>query len=141
MNKWTGYAMLIGVVLFAVGLIGVAVHAVIKNAPIRETQELVVKAAILAKQQDTPSGEIPREDAWGRNIVLEREVTKTAKTYTVTSAGIDGKFGTADDVSAEAINLNKSRIVGEWVGTKAKEAVTGAIEGWKAESEFDDEGE
>jgi hypothetical protein len=55
----------------------------------------------------------------------------------VASAGQDGIFGNEDDIEKSAVDWNKSRVIGKWVGQKSKQAIKGFKEGVKEKSKFD----
>jgi hypothetical protein len=47
------------------------------------------------------------------------------------SPGKDKQLNTSDDIVVEKTDINKSRIIGRWVGKKTKEFAKGVIGGVK----------
>jgi len=123
---------------FAV-LTSVIVHAYLKRLPFKQTEEIVKEEAKRSKSARRKPGMLEREDAWGNPLCLNKEKMDMAIRYEVISPGPDAKFGTLDDISAEAIDLNKSRMVGTWAGEKIKEGFKGFTDGLKKKSEFEEE--
>lgn len=76
-------------------------------------------------------------DSWGNPINYHVEITPNVVTVIVTSAGPDGMIGSSDDITGIATDYNKSRIIGQWFGKKAKQVGTGVIEGLKEKTIFD----
>lgn len=78
-------------------------------------------------------------DGWGNPLIYARKVYPKSIIHGVKSAGPDGVFGTDDDMVAAKTDLNKSKIIGEWLGQKGRQVVGGIKEGIKKPSEFDPE--
>lgn len=104
----------------------------------RNTRKDLQSCVLIAKQTDLKTNNLTNEDAWGKPVKYERTVDTKYVTYRLTSAGKDGTFDTEDDIVAEAVDLNKSRIVGDWVGKKAQQGWKGLKEGWGSTSKFDE---
>ena len=115
-------------VLLALMVIGGTIYSLYN--PVTRTTETVKK---LVKSHCShgvqANGIIGDEDAWGNNLKASYVETKYRKTYTVSSAGRDGKHGTSDDIVGVDVDINKSRAVGKWIGGKSKEGVKGLIDG------------
>jgi len=101
-----------------------------------KTKKFVNSEAIRIKSCDMV-GNVVGIDGWGNPVKYGRLVDPKAVLYTVISAGRDGKFETEDDIVGQAIDLNKSRIVGEWLGKKGVQMVKGIKDGIVAPSKFD----
>lgn len=54
----------------------------------------------------------------------------------VSSPGLDKEWDTKDDLSVEERDYNKSKMVGEFLGKRLKEAGRGFVEGLKVDSDF-----
>lgn len=80
---------------------------------------------------------IPKQDAWGHDLQYSVVADPTHINALVVSPGPDGRLNTTDDVQGSKQNLNKSRIVGEWTSTKAKEFFKGIWDGINKKSEFE----
>ena len=76
----------------------------------------------------------PQKDRWGTQLKSSYSSQSEANIAYVTSAGIDKVFGTRDDISSEKKDINKSRVVGEWAGEKAREAGSGFFKGLLSKS-------
>lgn len=94
----------------------------IYNLPENVTKR-VLKAN--AGNHGTNNHTMPIADGWGQNLKYTYQDTKYKKIFTVTSAGEDMQFGTADDMSIERFDHNKSRIIGKYVTDKLKEVGKG----------------
>jgi hypothetical protein len=132
----TGFKALTGavMVLLIAGLVGV-VLLVIHEYPRLTTQNLVDRESkLLLKNEEVL---VPKEDAWGKPLEYSYQVDPKVAVASVRSAGRDGMLGTDDDIKGVSLDFNKSRIVGEWLGTKAKQAGKGFIDGLKEKSKFD----
>lgn len=123
----------IGIVVVAC-LIGAFVY---HNLPRWKTERFVHKEVLRVKACDM-EGNFVGLDGWGNPVKYGRVVAPKYVLYTVISAGRDGAFETADDIGGVAEDLNKSRLVGEWLGKKSKQAFIGVKEGWFAPSKFDE---
>jgi hypothetical protein len=101
--------------------------------------EKIVKETAKVNMDDLPENTmLTKFDAWGRPLRFSRTiVSENAISQTVTSAGKDGKFDTTDDISHTDIDLNKSRLVGRYIGSRVKEFSKGIVEGSKEKSRFD----
>lgn len=73
-------------------------------------------------------------DYHGNRIIPEFTKTDTHKTVRLVSPGKDKVLNTYDDVIVEKTDINKSKIVGRWVGKKTKEFAKGIIGGIKEKS-------
>ena len=97
-------------------------------------------------RQTTPAGVYVRpannqageNDPWGTAIIVEYSQGGMAEIVTVTSAGPDREFHSADDISTFRQSTNLKGVgegikkhVGEVAGEMAKGAVKGAVEGVK----------
>lgn len=70
-----------------------------------------------------------RPDWWGYKLHSEVEVIKGTKFCVVTSRGRDHAFGTDDDIWHRSTNLNKTRLLGEYIGKRSDELVKGLLDG------------
>lgn len=97
-------------------------------------------------RQTTPAGVYVRpannqtgeNDPWGTAIIVEYSQGGVAEIVTVTSAGLDREFHSADDISTFRQSTNLKGVgegikqhAGEVAGEMAKGAVKGAVEGVK----------
>ena len=87
---------------------------------------------------DIQNGEGQLKDGWGNPLRFKRDVSPQAIAYTVSFSGRDQVFDTKDDMDESQVNFNKSRIVGDYLGTKAKEGWTGLKAGFGRKSEFEE---
>lgn len=72
---------------------------------------------------------VHRNDGWDRPIkVTEREFSNAVE-YTAHSAGKDGQFNTADDLTYSETDFKKTKMAAEWAGRKAKETTKGFFRG------------
>ena len=126
---------IIGTSIFTMLLI-VMISFTIRVWPVIKTGNIVSQQAISCKQNDTKSGVLETKDRWDNNLVCTRIAEETVVIYEVRSSGRDKEFGTDDDITATKIDLNKSKILGRWIGKKTKEAAVGLIDGLKEESKF-----
>lgn len=109
----------------------VAIPYAIWNHPVSKT-EMILSSEV---RELCRVGELAQEsnDHWGVNVSSDiREDGNGSIFCTVTSAGRDNEFGTDDDLVATAQYINKSRIAGNWLRNKGKEAIKGAIFGDKS---------
>lgn len=103
------------------------------------TERLVMaEAQIMLHRRSPPTEE--RKDLWGTPLRYEYEATEYVLTATVTSLGPD-KIVSEDDVVGERTDLNKSKVIGYWAGTRFKEVREGFLEGLRAKSPFRAKGE
>jgi hypothetical protein len=106
-----------------------------------ETQKMVNREAAWFLGQMEDGKILSRRkaiDPWGKSILYRGEVSERQRTARTVSAGPDREFFSSDDIKGEAVDLNKSRMVGEWVGKKATEFGKGFLEGLSKESKFKD---
>lgn len=71
----------------------------------------------------------PKKDRWGTLLKSSYSSNNDVNIASATSAGRDRIFGTRDDISSERQDINKSRIVGKWIGEKTKETASGFFGG------------
>ena len=71
----------------------------------------------------------PRKDRWGTPLKSSYSSQSEVNIASVTSAGRDRIFGTRDDISSERRDVNKSRVIGKWIGDKTKETGSGFLSG------------
>lgn len=89
--------------------------------------------------------ELPEEkeldvvDGWGNQLIYGRHVEPKIIVHGVLSKGPDGVRNTDDDIIGYMVVVNKSKIIGEWLGQKGKQVVGGIKEGIKKPSEFEEE--
>lgn len=76
-------------------------------------------------------------DLWGTPILVQTMVGKQLNVTQAHGAGPDRLWDTEDDAREEQTDVNHSRLVGEWVGQKSKEAAAGLIEGLRSKSKHD----
>lgn len=77
-----------------------------------------------------------KKDVWKQKLHYDVGLEPKVITAIVVSEGPDGELNTSDDIIGTATDINKSRIVGEWVGSKAKEGLKGIWDGLKKKSLF-----
>jgi hypothetical protein len=76
-------------------------------------------------------------DHWGKRFNFIYKPDPHVRSVTVYSAGRDGVFSTSDDWEYWEGDINKSRVAGEFVGSKLKQVGAGVVDGLKKESPFD----
>ncbi len=107
------------------------------------TKSRVEDAARIARARDLKTGYCfkDRFDWWKNPICVERDVVENERAigYMAISAGRDGKFGTDDDYQNVKIDLNKSRIIGEYLGKRARRGFEGFVDGVRTPDKFKDE--
>jgi hypothetical protein len=115
---------------------------------IEQTQELVDSEAkkliknwksLRAEDMKIVIGETPgfvTSDVWDQSLHYDVSVEPKLITALVVSEGPDGKLNTEDDIVGTATDVNKSRIVGEWIGSKTKEGLKGIWDGLKKKTTF-----
>jgi hypothetical protein len=101
---------------------------------IEETEKLVKSEARKLLVAKKPPVE-PQKDAWDHDLKYEYEATELALIATVTSLGPDG-VPSDDDIIVEKTDVNKSKIIGKYVGSRWKRAKEGFVEGLKDKSPF-----
>lgn len=101
-----------------------------------DTEELVKEEVKLLLKNGKAE---EKDDAWGNTMVYHYEAQPKVLTAIVVSNGRDGEFGTDDDIAELARDYNKSRIIGEWAGSKVKEGFKGFLDGLKKKSPFEKE--
>ena len=123
-------------VVIVVGLVGlVVIPHVITSQKIEHTRKTLNKEArrLLKSRGDV---EYELIDAWNEALHYRYDEDPKVKVANVTSNGPDNIFGTGDDITVRRTDFNKSRIVGEWAGQKAKEGIKGVLDGLKKKSDF-----
>jgi hypothetical protein len=93
----------------------------------QKTRELVEKEAQASLYDEDRAA----KDAWGRPLEYTRLVEKEGIFVQVRSPGSDGKLNTDDDIFVSKQDLNKSYLIGKYVGNRAKEAKDGVLDGIK----------
>ena len=88
-----------------------------------------------SEMQDINPGNI-KQDKWGNDLRYRGLINQDVIFTRVSSDGKDGEPDTKDDIVEERSDINKSRLVGKWLGRKSKEAVGGIIDGLKEKSPF-----
>lgn len=104
---------------------------------VAETQALVKAEASRHLQAEGETS--PRRDSWGNALHYHYEADEHGKLALAVSLGPDGTENTADDIVEEAVDVNKTRMVGEWIGTRSKEAIKGIWDGLKSKAGFKSE--
>ena len=136
-NFILGAVVFIVVVFVAVGGYFLYKH----NKPFWETEKIVCAEVTKLVHAKTEFGKhtLTTQDAWGNRLHYIKHVNSegTLITHRVASPGPDRQLNTGDDIVAVKTDMNKSKIVGKWIGNKTKEATKGIIEGLKGDSEFD----
>jgi len=105
--------------------------------PLWKTEKILENEIFHAKLNDKEEGSLNIIDGWDSDIIYTRQADKKAVLYHLISPGRDKEMGTKDDMKITAVDWNKSRIIGDYVGRKAKQAVIGVKEGWSKKSKFD----
>lgn len=113
-------------------LLMVLIHSLWMNA---STRNMLTEAALNAKRNHllTVTNVV---DSWGNEAVFERIASETSIDYILTSKGADARLRTKDDIAVVVRDLNKSGMIGKWVGKKTKEFAKGVVNGLKDGSEF-----
>lgn len=93
----------------------------------------ILKRAVSSNQ------EIAVFDGWGKQIKTEKIDTPYAIGFIAISSGRDGLFGTQDDLRAERIDLNKTKLVGKYAGERVKRMAGGFWEGLFTPDKFKSE--
>lgn len=70
-------------------------------------------------------------DYYGNTIRPDITKTENYKTVRLVSPGKDKQLNTLDDIVVEKTDINKSRVIGRWVGKKTKEFAKGIVGGVK----------
>lgn len=84
----------------------------------------------------TMKGEnVTETDLWGMPLQCMVESDRESTVATAVSSGPDKTLGTADDLTAECIDLNVTYKVGKWAGSTSKELAKGVWKGVIGESE------
>lgn len=107
--------------------------------PAGETLKLVRSVAHTVRR-DINAGmyqPVEKQDAWGNRLQVNVELDKYTLFVECVSCGPDGQFGTSDDISCCVQDVNKSRVLGKWIGIKWKQASQGFIDGLTRKSPFD----
>ncbi len=107
------------------------------------TKSRVEDAARIARAQDLKTGYCfkDRLDWWKNPICVKREVYENARgiEYTAISPGRDGQFDTDDDYQNIKVDLNKTRMLGEYLGKRVKRGFEGFVDGVRTPDKFKDE--
>lgn len=114
-------ALLIGLPI--AGIRYMITHKTVKTEEIAQTKA----NEVLSTKEE---GKVAK-DAWGNPLQIVYSESAELRQATVTSGGKDEKFGTEDDIVKVATDLNKSRLVGQWVGKKSVEFSKGVASGIK----------
>jgi len=125
---------IIAIIAIPIGVVGIFIYM----NPKWKTEDIIQIVAKCAKINDWEKlPENALADGWGQKLLYTRTGNNKSVQYEVISSGRDKIFGTKDDMVCVAVDLNKSRIVGEWLGEKSKEAIKGVKEGWIKENKFE----
>lgn len=124
--------------VFALTLVVLFISSLLPNIV---TNHRLESAAIMAKSIEVEDGHVFNNilDWWGEPIKISCGPTDDGMAffYTAVSTGKDKTIGTIDDLKKTQIDLNKSKMLGHYVGKKAKEFVKGFKDGEKEKSKFD----
>lgn len=123
-RPWT-----IGDLINIVGVIILAISVINTHLYYDKTPYVYASEFILSE------GNLPsRTDRWGTELRADYSQGENSNVLVVRSAGRDKIFDTSDDLVAEEIDINKSRVVGKWIGNKTRETVSGFLDGWSSKS-------
>jgi hypothetical protein len=75
------------------------------------------------------------DDAWGNEIVIDREETKEFILVEARSAGPDGIMDSEDDLTRSKKDWNNAIRLGKWLGSNAKDTAVGIIDGVRGNEE------
>lgn len=125
----------VATILIGFAIVGVffGIHIHHKQQMVRDTRR---SASLLATQIIGESKEVYAVDAWGRMMRSTYAEGDEEFIATVTSAGPDGRFDTADDITAEKVDTNVSYRLGQFLSVTGKEMLRGVADGMKKESRF-----
>lgn len=118
-----------GIVLFAALMLGVA-YGLARNQYTRSSERDMRNVAY--QVLDNPLSINPGPYHIEYNIVGNKDY----RYVKVTSGGWDEKWDTWDDLSVEIRDYNKSKMVGEFLGKRLKEAGKGFVDGISGKSDF-----
>ena len=106
------------------------------------TKSRVEEAAKIARARDLATGYCFKDhlDWWKNPICVQREVVEDERAiaYTAISPGRDGQFGTDDDYKSIRVDLNKTRMLGEYLGERARRGFEGFVDGVRTPDKFKD---
>lgn len=126
-----GFVVLI---IIAVAVTAIS-RAIAHETRIENTKKLVKTEAEFYLA--SPSTEVSiKQDAWGNDLRYQCTKDEYGIRVVVSSCGPDNQPNTEDDLGFTVANLNKSRIVGEWMSSRTKEFFNGVWDGFKNKSEF-----
>ena len=131
-SSFIGPLLLLLAVLLVAGLI----VADIINKKYKKGFERILKEQIALKLEE---GDYPVEetDLFGNELQYHKDIEDYGILHQLRTRGSDGEFNTNDDHVLSDIDMNKSRMIGHFVGQKSKEALKGIWDGLKKKSEFD----
>jgi len=115
-----------------------SIYNLARMVPVWRTNSKCERVSIECKRLRMSTCQLSDNDSWGNPLQLIVVRSEAAIIYGVMSAGRDGIHSNEDDIVKESIDLNKSKIVGKWLGVKSKELLTGVKEGWAEKSIFGD---
>jgi|19_taG_2_1085344.scaffolds.fasta_scaffold00858_14 hypothetical protein len=111
------------------------------NKPFWDTEDAVRSEAskMVYAKKEFGKHTLTTQDAWGSSLQYVKRVNSdgTLITHVIKSPGPDRQINTGDDIVAVKTDMNKSKIVGKWIGKKSNEVLKGFIGGVKNKSEFD----
>ena len=136
MNNRLDFGIVFTVAIVAIFTIIAIVHSYIYRYETKTTK-IVTSLAKIHMDDKENVATLNEVDAWGKPLHFIRHATDTSVSQTIISAGADGEFGSADDISYQDVDLNKSRLVGKWIGSRTKEFVKGLRESDTEPSRFE----
>ena len=128
-------------IIYSIGiplvLVVIVVALIVRQIPYWRTEKQLKVALqqVMSDKADGPA-RLQIKDGWDEAIYYERKDDPKGILYIVCSAGPDKQLDTADDMPLKGIDLNKSRIVGEWIGKRTKQAAEGFVDGFTGEQDF-----
>lgn len=145
------YPQMFIVLMLVLGLAAFSIRWYVLSVPIRETRALVdeevdrlmsqVQNGKIDVDVDWKVGAIivdcNTRDAWNQLLGCSVHIDNNFVSVVCLSIGPDGIPGNSDDIVGQSLDLNKSRIIGNWVGTKWKQASRGFVDGSARKSPFD----
>lgn len=127
---------LLGYIIFFLFLVGIS-FLLYQHAQYKEHFRGTFRS-LVAQNLDEGSYDLETKDYYNQDLIYIKEVEKGFIRHQLRSCGGDGLFLTDDDYVLDEVNLNKSRIIGNWAGRKSREFFKGFLGGVKQESEFDE---
>lgn len=122
-----GWVLLAIIILVVVIIVGVSIY----TKPVRDTEKLVDQYARALCHGDADQDAYVTDYFDNELLVVVEEIENPYATRcTVQSAGRDGQPYTKDDIIAVNHDYHKTKIVSEWAGETAKEAVKGFWKGF-----------